>query len=181
MAKPHLTIVDGIVATEGDGPSGGRPRNVGLIMAGRDAVAVDACLARVMGLAPHDIMLLRRASQEGLGEADPAKIEMSGDSIDGFITNGFKLPMTLPMMKIIPRSIINQLAKLIRFRPYIKDADCLRCNLCATICPVKAITIRREGCSIDYKKCVRCLCCHEVCPHKAIDLKRNIITRLMWG
>src|SRR3990167_2022351 len=42
--KPSLTIVDGIRGMEGDGPSGGQPRDIGLIFAGADAVAVDTMI-----------------------------------------------------------------------------------------------------------------------------------------
>ncbi|MDD5429041.1 MAG: DUF362 domain-containing protein, partial [Candidatus Omnitrophica bacterium] len=48
VAKPRLTIVDGITAMEGDGPSGGKTRQMGLLMAGADAVAIDAVAAAII-------------------------------------------------------------------------------------------------------------------------------------
>ena len=180
IAKPHLTILDGIVAMEGDGPSGGKARNMSLIMAGADAVAIDACAAAIIGLNPLDVAVTKEAFKDGLGEADLDKIELTGDPIADFITVDFKLPQTTAL-KLIPRSIINGIAGLIKFKPYIDINVCTRCNLCKITCPVNAIEIDRDFCKIDYKKCVRCLCCHEVCPYKAIYIKRNMLTKLVWG
>lgn len=180
IARPHLHIVDGVVAMEGDGPSGGDLRNMGLIMAGADAVAVDSCLGRIMGLDPWNIPVTREAYNMGLGEMDLTKIELAGDDIKGFIKEDFRLPQTTPL-KFLPKAIANSVAALIRFKPYIDSEICARCNLCKISCPVDCITIEKEFCRIDYKKCVRCLCCHEVCPYRAISIKRNILTKAIWG
>ena len=178
-ARPHLTILDGITAMEGDGPSAGKPRDLGFIMAGADAVAIDACLARIIGLEPFDILATKEASDMGLGEADPGKIEMAGDDINDLIVKDFKLPQTA--FKLIPKGLTNAVAGLIKFKPSIDINICTRCNLCKVTCPVNAIEIERDFCRIDYKKCVRCLCCHEVCPYKAISIRRNLLTKLVWG
>ena len=180
VAKPHLTVLDGIVAMEGDGPSAGKARTLGLMMASRDAVAVDACAAAIIGISPMDVLVTKEAFKSGLGEADLARIELAGDPIVDFITADFKLPQTA-LLKSIPAGIINSVAGLIRFKPYIDMNVCTRCNLCKITCPVGAIEIERDSCKIDYKKCVRCLCCHEVCPYKAISIKRNILTKMVWG
>jgi uncharacterized protein (DUF362 family) len=50
--RPGLTIVDAVVAMEGDGPIMGSPRPVGFIGMGTDVVAVDATRARVIGFPP---------------------------------------------------------------------------------------------------------------------------------
>lgn len=180
ISKPHLNILDGIVAMEGDGPAAGSARSMNLVMASSDGVAIDACLARIMGIEPLDILVTMEAHEMGMGEADPARIETVGDDINSFIANDFKLPQTTPL-KFIPKAIANSAAKLIRFKPYIDSTICTRCNLCKITCPVSCIEIESDFCSIDYKKCVRCLCCHEVCPYKAISIKRNVLTKLIWG
>lgn len=180
IAKPGLTVIDGIVGMEGDGPSGGERRAINIVMAGEDAVAIDSCIARIMGLAPLDIAVTKIAYEAGLGEADLSKIEIVGDSLDSFIVRDFKLPRTMPL-KMIPRPILKFLLSLVSFRPRIDEDICVRCKLCSTACPVDCITIAEKACDIDYKKCVRCLCCHEVCPHKAISIKRNFLTKLVWG
>lgn len=180
IARPNLTVVDGIVAMEGDGPASGSPRNMRLIMAGEDAVAVDSCLTKIMGLNPLDILITKEAYEAGLGEADFSRIKVLGDDLHGFVTEDFKLPQTTPL-RFLPKSIADAVASLIKFKPSIDAAACKRCNLCKTICPVACIEIGPDRCRIDYKKCVRCLCCHEVCPYRAISIKRNILTRMVWG
>ena len=180
IARPQLTILDGITAMEGDGPSGGKPRNLNLIMAGADGVAIDACASRIIGLDPFDVMVTREAYGMGLGEADIGKIEMAGDDMNDFIVRDFKLPQTA-IFKLIPKGLVNAVAGLIKFKPSIDINICAKCNLCKITCPVNAIEIEKNSCRIDYKKCVRCLCCHEVCPYKAISIKRNILAKLVWG
>lgn len=180
LTRPHLTILDGIMAMEGDGPSGGTPRAMNLIMAGEDAVAIDAAAAKMIGLEPLDVKVTKVAHSIGLGEADLSRIEIAGDDIDSFIAKDFKMPQTTPL-KIVPRSLLNALASMIRFKPRIDPKICARCNLCKITCPVNAIEIEKDCCEIDYKACIRCLCCHEVCPYKAISIKRNVLTKMVWG
>ena len=179
IARPDLTVLDAVVAMEGDGPSGGDLRSTGFVMASSDAVAIDAVLAKLVGLEPLDLAVTKTCYEDGLGEADLAKIELAGDSIDSFMMPDFKLPQT-KILKMIPRAIINKAASLVKFKPVIDDQICKRCNLCKLTCPVHAITIEADRCAINYKKCVRCLCCDEVCPYGAISIKRNILAKMVW-
>jgi uncharacterized protein (DUF362 family) len=57
-----LCLVDGTVV------SGAQPRKLGLLMASRDSVAIDAAAARIAGINPNKITYLKLASKEGLGE-----------------------------------------------------------------------------------------------------------------
>jgi uncharacterized protein (DUF362 family) len=80
VLKPHLTVIDGFVAMEGDGPVNGTPVQMNLIIAGKDPVATDATAARVMGIDPHDIRHIREAHKIGIGEID--NIEVRGSKIE---------------------------------------------------------------------------------------------------
>lgn len=77
--KPVLTVVDGFVGMEGNGPTDGDPVQMDLIVAGRDPVAVDATCSRIMGFDPHNIKHVRRAHERGLGEID--NLEVIGESV----------------------------------------------------------------------------------------------------
>jgi uncharacterized protein (DUF362 family)/Pyruvate/2-oxoacid:ferredoxin oxidoreductase delta subunit len=180
IVTPQLNIVDGIVGMEGDGPAAGDPKGLNVILAGEDGVAIDACVARIMGLQPLDVLVTKTAYEMGLGEADLARIEILGDDINSFIARDFRMPQTTPL-KVIPRAVVNALASFIRFKPYIDSGICNRCNLCKVTCPVNAIDTEEGHCEIDYHRCIRCLCCHEVCPYGAISIKRNMLTKLVWG
>lgn len=77
--QPRFTIVDGIVAMEGDGPIMGRPRQVGVIAMGQDVVAVDATCARIIGLDASKMNYLRVAS-EYLGNIAESRIDQVGEN-----------------------------------------------------------------------------------------------------
>lgn len=71
----HMAIVDGVVAMEGDGPTRGTPVPMHVVLAGLDAVAVDAVGATLMGFDPADIGYLVYCGEQGLGVMDMAKID----------------------------------------------------------------------------------------------------------
>ncbi len=79
VLKPALTVIDGFMAMEGHGPSGGTPVKMDLIIAGKDIVATDATAARIMGFEPREISHIRRAHERGLGNIDD--IEVIGSQI----------------------------------------------------------------------------------------------------
>ena len=79
--RPALTIIDGIVAMEGNGPSGGTPTALGVIAAGREIHAVDAACCRLVGLPPEELETLAAAERAGLWDAS-SPIEIVGDPLE---------------------------------------------------------------------------------------------------
>jgi uncharacterized protein (DUF362 family) len=73
-----LAIVDGIVGMDGDGPLYGNPRPTGVLVAGRDLVAVDATCARIMGFDPAKVDYLAFAGWAGVGMVAEDKIRLHG-------------------------------------------------------------------------------------------------------
>jgi uncharacterized protein (DUF362 family) len=90
--RPHLAIVDGVVGMEGDGPILGTPKQAGVVLMGRDLVAVDATAARVMGLRPDGVRYLAEAGRF-LGHLDTGRIPMRGERLERFITPFAVLPV----------------------------------------------------------------------------------------
>jgi uncharacterized protein (DUF362 family) len=88
--RPHFTIVDAVVAMEGDGPIMGRARPTGFLAMGADLVAVDATCARIMGLDPAKVPYLATAA-EFLGNLDPRRLEHRGENPKRFETR-FDVP-----------------------------------------------------------------------------------------
>jgi len=70
VLKPALTVIDGFVGMEGQGPIDGTPIQMNLIIAGTDPVATDATAARVMGFNPYEIKHIRKAYEKGLGKSE---------------------------------------------------------------------------------------------------------------
>ncbi len=82
---PDLVIADGVVAGEGrmagNEPSNVTPIDLGVIVAGRDPVAVDAVVEAAVGMTPGTVPLIPLAAERGLGTADLHKITVRGESI----------------------------------------------------------------------------------------------------
>jgi uncharacterized protein (DUF362 family) len=95
IVRPGFNVVDGIVALEGDGPNlpPGKERPLGLVVAGRDGVAVDAVCAKIMGFEPSSVKHLRLAEEKGLGVMDLNKIEIVGENLN-MVATEFEPPST---------------------------------------------------------------------------------------
>jgi uncharacterized protein (DUF362 family) len=78
----NLTIIDGRVAMEGDGPHNGDPVNLGLIIVGKDPVATDTVAATIMGFDAKKIPSLVLGQQKGLGTNDLHQIEVKGETLE---------------------------------------------------------------------------------------------------
>ncbi len=79
--KPVFAVVDAIVGQEGMGPLLGLPVEMGLVMAGRDLVAVDAIAGRVMGFAPAEVPITVAAAARGLGTMEETAIRVVGEPV----------------------------------------------------------------------------------------------------
>ena len=77
--RPALAVMDGIIGMEGRGPANGKPRQLDLILASRDAVALDATAARLVGLNPQRARHLVLAAEQELGRLKPEQIAVDGD------------------------------------------------------------------------------------------------------
>ncbi len=81
VVGPNLSVVDGFVGMQGEGPKHGTPVKLGVVIAGTDPVAVDAVSAAVMGFEPRNVGFLELAHEAGLGVADLDAIAVLGDPI----------------------------------------------------------------------------------------------------
>lgn len=82
VLKPHLIVVDGLIALEGDGPVSGNPVGLNLLLAGTDAVAVDTVAARIMDIDPAEVLPLCLAQGMGYGVWDEKSIRILGSSVE---------------------------------------------------------------------------------------------------
>jgi len=81
-SKVKLTIIDGILAGEGQGPLWIDPVEMNLIIASRDVVAIDAVASAVMGIHPFEVTSTRLAHVDGLGIGDLDSIDVKGKKIE---------------------------------------------------------------------------------------------------
>jgi uncharacterized protein (DUF362 family)/ferredoxin len=178
-ANPTLTILDGIVAMEGDGPAtGGKLRKADIIIAGSDCVAIDSILAKIMGIEPLDILTTQEAAKRGLGNADLDKIEILGEDLKKITGEPFLLPTT-SIPKKIPKPVLALAKKLIRYYPCVEKDNCVQCAACIDACPNKAIRMGKKGIIFDYSKCIACFCCQEACPASAIKVRKSALAKII--
>jgi uncharacterized protein (DUF362 family) len=97
--KPHLTIVDGIVGMEGDGPIMGDPCSARVLVMGRNMPAVDATCARIMGINPWKIPHLAKADG-WLGTIRESNIQQRGETLKSVQMNFEPPPKMTPAFKI---------------------------------------------------------------------------------
>jgi uncharacterized protein (DUF362 family) len=77
----HFAIVDGIVGMEGNGPIQGSPKPAGVLVMGRDPVAVDATCCRIMKIDPMRIRYLQLATGGSGSAIVEANISQLGETI----------------------------------------------------------------------------------------------------
>lgn len=111
VVKPGLTIVDGTIAGEGDGPIGNTPVGLGLILAGTDCRAVDLVGARVMGFEPREVGVLAKAD-ERWGEIPEDSIDLRGEPLEK-VARPFK-----------------RVAETVRFRDGVETVTGRECRIC---------------------------------------------------
>jgi uncharacterized protein (DUF362 family)/Pyruvate/2-oxoacid:ferredoxin oxidoreductase delta subunit len=184
MVKPRLHIIDAVTCMEGDGPTSGNPRKIGVILAGTNAFALDMILCRLMSVDPAEVPVLAEAKKRGHIKDDFSDILVKGDPVDPYIVAGYRKPSTYlgkgkgMHQKFIFRAL-HHLGKIYALRPSVDRDTCTRCGKCQVICPKGAIRIGSDGAEIDLSKCIRCYCCHEMCTFEAIRLKRGMTGRLL--
>ncbi len=160
--NPAVTLVDGILAMEGEGPGrSGTPRRLGLLAAGVSAAAVDAAICRLIGARPEELPTHQAALAAGLLTGEP---EVRGDVSP---VTGFRLPVLAPLT-FGPRSLQRLMRRHLVQRPEAIRGRCRLCGECWRCCPGKAITPYAETVGFDYDRCIRCYCCIEMCPHAAL-------------
>lgn len=160
--RPALTVLDGVIAMEGPGPSRGRPVARGLLLASADAAALDWEAARLSGLEPTTIPTVRLSVQRRL--FNPETIQVVGDpaeSIPFRPAPGSACDWPLP--GFAKRLLRAALAPVPRF----DGRTCTGCRVCSEACPSRAL---RPGTppEISPEVCIRCYCCQELCPSGAV-------------
>ena len=183
--RPALFIMDGVLGMEGDGPGRhGRPRELGLLLASPDAVALDLAVCRLIGLDPARVPPLRAARDRGLWNGHVQPTLVGGETLDEFLIPKFRLPRgdrdglaearsMLPAPDVFRRMVVDLFAAT----PVPIEARCTGCGTCVKACPVGAISLEGKLAVVDKQTCIRCYCCHEMCPHAAIDLRVSRLGR----
>lgn len=179
VLRPRLTVMDAIVGMEGNGPGSGDPRRIGLVIAGRDPVAVDVVSGGIVGLAPEELPVIRAAAQAGIGASSMEHIQVLGEELSEVSVADFRLPPREHTEWQLPDWTRRHLKDALTTRPVIDHPACVRCGICKTDCPQQAIAVEGGKFVIDYRRCIRCFCCQEFCPQGAITVGRGWLLKLI--
>jgi uncharacterized protein (DUF362 family)/Pyruvate/2-oxoacid:ferredoxin oxidoreductase delta subunit len=168
LRPPDLIIVDAVVGMEGNGPASPDLRQIGLILASDNGVAIDSVIATMMGIDPGRLRFLEKARERGLGEWDLSRIEVIGELKQ---LPDFKLPPLSGAANADNAELQALLTSRTLLRPRVDAASCTGCALCVQQCPVFALSIKGRVPEVDTSACIVCFCCQELCPEKAITLQ----------
>jgi ferredoxin len=180
VIQPALNLIDGIVGMEGDGAVYGTPKEVGILIAGKNALAADLVGLELMGISMQEVPHLKFAREE-FGVPDIEKVG------DGFVQDQFLIPrpskaylLGYRMLYVVDSCFYP--LKGIRFneylyrkgivgtRPYIMKGLCDSCGECLEKCPLpNCLDLIKKRIIIE--KCLRCLECIDACTRNAIKLK----------
>ena len=178
LSKPGLNIVDGIIGMDGNGPSAGNPKEMGLILASTDAIAVDSLICQILGKNPLKVPTNKNAYERELGEADINKIKVLGYQPD--VIDDFKWPPNIASsLDMVPSFISKGLMRFWWSRPVIDPEVCTKCGKCVKNCPVEALSAGVKIPEFDYPECINCMCCMEMCPEKAVKLEKSMLSKLL--
>ncbi len=177
--SPELTLLDGIIGMEGNGPGTGDPKKLGVIAASDDAVALDAVICEIVGLKREQMPTALAAEEMGVGQTRLEKITIAGEDIGEFQVGDFVFPPAGEMMGMFPGFLREPLRNWLTTRPVLDPGLCKMCLICVKNCPAEVITERGSSLKFDLDRCIRCFCCQEMCPEGAITVGHGPLARLL--
>ena len=183
--KVRLCIVDAVEGMEGNGPTKGTPRHIGLLLASASPHTVDAVCAKLIGLTEDAVPTLMAARERGL-IADELPLvtvgfDQGGKTAEEYAVKDFQHVAVRHGHLFTSRGklVSKALGTLLNSRPKLKASECIGCAKCAGICPAKAITMESKKAVINRDRCIRCFCCQEFCPTGAMKVHRTPIARML--
>ena len=184
--KPRLAIIDGVVGMEGNGPTAGTPRPIGILIASENPHAADLLGSAIIGLKPSEVPTLTAAMKRGLIPEHPEELELCGINWRERIIPDYQLVETTHSLRFSKDSekffgkIFSKIAdRALASRPQLKKSECVGCRECEKICPADAITMKSKKPQIDRKQCIRCFCCQEFCPKGALKVHRPTLAKML--
>ncbi|MBW1710154.1 MAG: DUF362 domain-containing protein [Deltaproteobacteria bacterium] len=180
--KPRLYIMDGIYGMEGNGPRGGDPKKLNMLLLSEDPIALDATVCRLIKLNPEIVPTIKFGMESGAGTYIDKEIEILGDRFDDLAVHDFNVERS-SVKPFKGKGWVGFLNNRFVAKPFIIDNLCVKCGLCVSMCPAnpKAVDWLDEDKSkppvYNYNNCIRCYCCQEICPESAIVLKTPLIRK----
>lgn len=176
--KVSYNIIDGIMGMDGAGPSGGNPRNFGLLMGSDSIAALDTVASRMMGFTVKDVPYLWDAlHSEGIL---PSQIRVPQSFLHHKLDADIRaVKLSKEGLRYVPHFAAHAFKRVYYYYPEISER-CVRCGICLRSCPVEAIAWQADGFPlVDKDKCIKCMCCHELCPSQAVDIHKSLVAKMI--
>lgn len=174
--KPDFNLMDGIMAMEGDGPSGGESINSKAIIGGENPYALDKVATEYISFSEDYVYTVKASKNRKLYE----NIKVYGDEIYPIEFKKPKATQVTFLPNWLPEPIQDFLIDRLKAKIIFDLDKCIKCGHCGRSCPVKIINYDIEGYPYyNEKECINCFCCHEVCPVDAIDVKNPFISSII--
>ncbi|MFA6308908.1 MAG: DUF362 domain-containing protein [Clostridia bacterium] len=179
--KPKLSIMDAVIGMEGEGPTSGDPRQIGLILASEDAFALDFTALTLVSADPEGVPVINNGIKRKLCPENIDEIEIVGEKLGDVTLKSFKLPQidSLKTIQFFNKWPMKHFIKLLKPKPVFIHDLCSGCENCSKNCPAKIIEIRENRPYADLSKCISCFCCQELCPMNAIRIRRSVLSRIL--
>ena len=156
LVAPSLSLIDGIVGMDGNGPSAGRARPMGLLAASENPFALDRVVARVCGVRPEWVSTFGPDDFTDLESVSPL-----GTPPEALSVSNWQMPRRFTGRRLGPV-------------PRFLHKRCDLCQQCVQVCQANALSVCSDRIAVDKRTCIRCYCCQEICPAEAIVLKRGL-------
>lgn len=175
---PHLSVMDGILGMEGEGPTSGNPKKVGALLVSQSPFAIDTVAAYLIGINPMEVKTIKAAANRNIFSGSMKDIELLGDSFNDLAVK-FDVPYTkdVDFKGNIPPFVHRFVSNLLKPKPVFIHSKCTGCRDCEKNCTAKIIRMENNRPRYKLNKCIRCFCCQELCPHKAVEIKRSSILK----
>ena len=176
--KIVLHLMDAVWGMEGEGPTNGKPKFIGQILASQNAYALDVAAVSLFSENPKEMPVLQTAASRGFVGCTPDDIDFDFDAFkSNFIADFDFAPAENISFFQNMSPIIKGLTKHMTKKVYM-DGACRACGKCVQHCPAKAIDIKKKRARVSQKKCIHCYCCQELCPFNAVRFKKPLLYKL---
>ncbi len=189
--KPTFNVIDGILAMEGNGPTGGNPRRLDCLISGVNPFVVDIIGASV--IKTDGVIMLDEGVRRGYCPVSAGDVNlMSAEPLDNFVVDDFLKPDTAKrkgassLLARLPSMFGGRLNAWLQPKPVVSSGVCVGCGECVRSCPRHTVVLKtnkkeKKKAVIIHDECIRCYCCQELCPFKAVKIRKNPIIKLIGG
>ena len=178
-----LSVCDGIVGMEGNGPTNGSPKRGNVMLVSANPFCIDLACSKIMNM-PEPPEMLAEGIARGFCPGTVKELNVLGEDPAAFVLTDFVLPDSSKpsaLKKFLTLSD-GKYAALFEPRPVVNGKTCRGCGECVRSCPQKTVSMKkRRGklvARIGRKNCIKCYCCQELCPFDSVKIHRNILLKI---